>query len=159
MLTRRELCTAVGGAAVAMLPASAAPAAAQTPPAGPVVALLTPRRLFDSRTDQLRGRRKLASGESVAVTVAVEGFALSAFLNVTVTETEGAGYLVVFASDLSGERPIPSTSNINWWMSGLTLANLALTAIGGENAVAVRCDGGGRTHVVVDLYGYVPSTG
>ena len=60
------------------------------------------------------------------------------------------------AGDLTGERPIPSTSNINWSTSGVTLANMALTAVGGENAVAIHCDGGGRTHFIVDVYGYVP---
>jgi hypothetical protein len=157
MLTRRELCVAVGGAATVLLPHQ--PAGAQTPPAGPLVALLTPVRVYDSRIDPpLPGHRKLQSGESIGVSIgpAVEGFPPAVFLNVTITETEGAGYLVVYASDLTGERPIPSTSNINWWMSGMTLANLALTAVGGENTVAVRCAGGGRTHVVVDVYGYVP---
>ncbi len=129
---------------------------------GPLVTLLTPVRVYDSRVDPpLPGHRKLQSGETVGVTLSPafglqDVIAASAFLNVTITETEGAGYLVVFAPDLSGERPLPATSNINWWMSGLTLANLALTAVGGENTVAVRCDGGGRTHVVVDVYGYVP---
>ena len=158
MLSRRELCAAAGGAAAVLLPA--APAGAQSPPPGSLVTLLTPARLFDSRVDSpFPGRRKLQSGESLGVSVgpAVEGFPSAVFVNVTITETEGAGYLVVFASDLTGERPIPSTSNINWWMSGLTLANLALTAVGGENTIAVRCDGGGRTHFIVDLYGYVPS--
>jgi hypothetical protein len=158
MLTRRELCVAAGGAAVALLPNQ--PAQAQTPTAGPLVALLTPVRVFDSRVDSpFPGHRKLQSGESVGVSIgpAVGGtFPPAVFLNVTITETEGAGYLVVFASDLSGERPIPSTSNINWSTSGTTLANFALSAVGGENTVAVHCDGGGRTHVIVDVYGYVP---
>ena len=170
MLTRRELASAAGGAvaAAALLPLQTA--AAQTPPAQPapsgsLVTLVTPVRVFDSRVDSpFPGHRKLQSGESVGVFISPafggqDVIATAAFLNVTITETEGAGYLVVYASDLTGERPVPSTSNINWWMSGLTLANLALTAVGGENAVAVRCDGGGRTHVVVDVYGYVPFTG
>jgi hypothetical protein len=158
MLTRRELCVAAGGAAAALLPTH--PAAAQTPPtAGPLVALLTPVRVFDSRVDPPLSGRKLQSGGGVGVSVgpAVGGtFPPAVFLNITITETEGAGYLVVFASDLTGERPIPYTSNINWSTSGTTLANFALTAVGGENTVAVHCDGGGRTHVIVDLYGYVP---
>ena len=157
MLTRRELCVAVGGAAAVLLPQQSA--GAQTPPAGPLVALLTPVRVFDSRVDSpFPGHRKLQSGESVGVSVgpAVEGFPSAVFINVTITETEGAGYLVVFASDSTGARPIPPTSNINWSTTGVTLANLALTAVGGENTVAVHCDGGGRTHVVVDVYGYVP---
>jgi hypothetical protein len=158
MLSRRELCVAAGGAATILLPGHSA--AAQSPPAGPLVALLTPVRVYDSRVDPiLPGRRKLQSGDSVIVTVAAyEGFATAVFLNVTITETEGAGYLVLFASDPSGERPLPSTSNVNWWTSGLTLANFALSAVGAENGVVVHCDGGGRTHAVVDVYGYVPFT-
>src|SRR3954471_7117118 len=161
MLSRRELCMAAGGAAAAGL-VTHQPAAAQTPTAGPLVALLTPVRVFDSRVDSpFPGHRKLQSGESVGVFVspAVQGFPSAVFLNVTITETEGAGYLVVFASDSTGERPIPSTSNINWSTSGMTLANMALTAVGGENAISVHCDGGGRTHVIVDVYGYVPQQG
>jgi hypothetical protein len=75
---------------------------------------------------------------------------------VTVTETEGAGFLRVFASDLSGEQPVPETSNVNWSANGLTLANLALTGVGGESGVEIFCGGAGRTHVIVDLQGYVP---
>src|SRR5262249_57262792 len=68
MLTRRQLCVAAGGAAAALLPPSAA--GAQAVPAGPLVALLTPVRVFDSRRDSpLPGHRKLQSGESVGVFV------------------------------------------------------------------------------------------
>jgi len=150
MLSRREVWTTLGRAAPA-----------QMPPSGPVVALATPVRVYDSRTDPiLPGRRKLQSGDSVIVTVfGFEGFATAVFLNVTITQTEAAGYLVVFASDPSGERPLPSTSTINWSTSGVTLANFAVSAVGAENGVVVHCDGGGRTHVVVDVYGYVPFTG
>jgi len=52
--------------------------------------------------------------------------------------------------------PLPETSNINWWTSGLTLANLTLSTVGGENALEVHCEGNGRTHVIVDVQGYVP---
>jgi hypothetical protein len=160
MLSRREVCTALGGAAAVLLPGQ--PASAQTPPAGPLVALLAPVRVYDSRVDDiLPGRRKLQSGDTVVVTVspAYQGQAAAVFVNVTVTQTEGAGYLVVFAADFSGERPIPPTSNINWSTTGQTVANFALTAVGAENGVFVHCDGGGRTHVVVDVYGYVAFTG
>ncbi len=74
----------------------------------------------------------------------------------TVTGTENAGFLTVFPSDLSGTRPIPATSNVNWWGSGLTLANSTLTAVGGETYIVIRCSGSGGTHVIVDLQGYIP---
>ena len=126
---------------------------------GPLVPLSIPVRVFDSRVESpLPGHRKFDS-ETVHVNISHPGisdFAAAVLLNVTITETEGAGYLVVYASDFSGDSPEPATSNINWWTSGLTLANLAFTLVGAESGVAVRCGGGGRTHVVLDLCGYVP---
>ena len=38
----------------------------------------------------------------------------------------------------------------------MTLANLALSTVGGENSIAVYCLGLGRSHVIVDIEGYVP---
>jgi hypothetical protein len=131
-----------------------------TPP-GPLVVLFEPFRAYDSRTDAVPlGGAKLRSGESVAVTIPVGqeegGFVVAVFVNCTVTDTEGSGYLVVRGSDLSGERPLPRTSNVNWSTSGQTLANLTLCTLGGENAIEVHAGGNGRTHVVVDVQGYVP---
>ncbi len=150
--------------AVALAPAAASRAAvAPAPIGGQLVTLLSPIRVFDSRNDAVPlGRRKLRSGESVAVTVSSafadtpSGFALSVFVNCTVTQTEGSGYLVIRGSDLSGEVPLPKTSNINWSAPNQTLANLVLSTVGGESALEVHCDGGGATHVIVDVLGYVP---
>ena len=55
MLSRRELCVAAGGAAAVLLPAR--PAGAQIPASGPLVTLLTPARLFDSRVDPLHAKK------------------------------------------------------------------------------------------------------
>lgn len=158
-LSRRRL-LAAGGIAAA-LPFAPSPGRAQTPPlGGELITLRSPVRVYDSRSDLVPlGGAKLQSGHSVAVTVSsafLGEFALSVFMNVTVTQTEGSGFLVVRGSDLSGEEPLPPTSNVNWWTGGLTLANLVLTTVGGENAVEVHCDGGGRTHLVCDVQGYVP---
>jgi hypothetical protein len=147
------------GGAVAMSPlVLAKPAAADS--TGPLVVLTTPVRLYDSRTDAVPlGGAKLASGNSVNVTAAgfgASGFLVAAFINLTVTQTEGFGFLRVNGSDLSGERPVPKTSNVNWSATNQTLANLALTTVGGENGIEVFCGGNGRTHVVVDIMGYMP---
>ena len=83
-------------------------------------------------------------------------FLMAAFLNVTITETEGSGFLRVSGTDSSGERPIPVTSNVNWSQNGQTLANLVLTTVGSEAGVDIFAGGAGRTHVVVDVQGYVP---
>ena len=113
-------------------------------PAGPLVVYFTPIRVFDSRKPnaELSGA-KLRSGESVAVTLPAEieggGFAIAMFINLTITQTEGSGYLVIHGSDLSGERPFPETSDINWSTAGQTLANLVLPRTGGgQNAIEVH---------------------
>jgi hypothetical protein len=153
------------GSALALAPTAAGltrPATATTSDGG-LVALRTPVRVFDSRivAAPLNGQ-KLRSGQSTAVTVSAafgdipSGFANLVFVNCTVTQTEGSGYLVVRGSDLTGELPLPNTSNVNWTGPNQTVANLVLTTVGGENALEVHCDGGGATHVIVDVQGYVP---
>ena len=76
-------------------------------------------------------------------------------VDVTVTQTEGSGFLRLTGSDLSGERPEAKTSNVNWFANNQTFGNLALTTVGGENGVQVFCGGNGKTHVVVDMMGYI----
>ena len=165
-LSRRRVIGAGGTAAalaVALAP-QASPAQAQVPPGGrtgELITLVTPTRIFDSRlASPSIGGGKLAAGNAVAVTVSAGTLggssATVAFVNCTITDTEGSGYLTITASDLSGELPPPQTSNINWSTSGQTLANLVLTAVGGENAISVACGGNGRTHFIIDLQGYVP---
>jgi hypothetical protein len=158
LLSRRKMMIGVGGAvAVAPLAMVSSAAADST---GPLVVLTTPVRLYDSRTDAVPlGGAKLSSGNSVIVTAAgfgASGFLVAAYINVTVTQTEASGFLRVNGSDLSGERPVPNTSNVNWFANNQTVANLALTTVGGENGIEVFCGGGGRTHVVVDIMGYIP---
>lgn len=130
-------------------------------PARPLVAYFTPIRVFDSRASNVElGGAKLRSGQSIAVTVPGQldsgDFVIAMFINLTITQTEGSGYLVIRGSDLSGERPFPETSNINWSTTGQTLANLVFTTVGGENAIEVHAGGAGRTHFIVDVQGYVP---
>ena len=158
-ISRRWLLGA--GGAAALLPAATGRVAASSAPiAGPVATLLTPIRVFDSRGNLFPANgTKLEAGEAIAVVVSPafeSGVAMAVFANVTITQTEGSGFLVVTGSDLSGERPEAETSNINWTTDNQTLANLVLTAVGGENALSVRCEGNGRTHFIVDIQGYVP---
>ncbi len=158
-LFSRRAMVAAGGAA-ALAPISFAATARAAPSSGSLVTLLTPIRIFDSRTDDVPlGRAKLESGSTVIVTVSVPDetrFLTAAFLNVTITETEGAGFLRISGTDSSGTQPVPTTSNINWSHSGLTVANLALTTVGSEFGVDIFAGGAGRTHVIVDVQGYVP---
>lgn len=158
LLSRRAMVAAGGAAALA--PVGFATIARAAPTSGSLVTLLTPIRIFDSRIDDVPlGRAKLVSGNTVTVNVAVPDesrFLTAVFLNVTITETEGAGFLRVSGTDSSGDRPPPATSNVNWSHSGQTLANLALTSVGSESGVDIFAGGDGRTHVVVDVQGYVP---
>ncbi len=164
LLSRRKVIA--GGGVAALTPALAfAPGRANAigPFTGPLYTLAEPIRLLDSRlaSSELRGQR-LVSGAGVIATVGVSAdnsFLLAAFLNITITQTVGSGYLVVSASDSSGERPLPKTSNINWSSTNQTLANLVLTAVGSENGVAIHCAGGGSTHVIVDAQAYIPFVG
>ncbi|MEO6570227.1 MAG: hypothetical protein ABIO83_01640 [Ilumatobacteraceae bacterium] len=78
------------------------------------------------------------------------------WINITITDTSGAGFIVVRPSDATGERPLPTTSNVNWSAERQTLANLAIVTIGDETYVEVHAGGSGSTHVIIDLQGYVP---
>ena len=162
LFSRRRMIAAGGGVALSPLVLDAMPASAAQP-SGPLITLLTPVRLYDSRTTAgPLGGAKLATGGSVIVTASVpdeDRFLLAAFVNVTITQTEGAGFLVVTGADSSGERPFPEASNINWAQSGQTIANVGLTSIGSEFGIEVFAGGDGKTHLIVDLQGYVPFTG
>jgi hypothetical protein len=160
LFTRRAMVVAAGSAATLSPVGFRTGLASAAQPSGPLIILLTPLRVYDSRTDTvLLHGAKLVTGNAITVAISVPDetrFLMAAFLNVTITETEGAGFLRVSGTDSSGERPVPITSNINWSQNGQTLANLVLTSVGSESGVDVFAGGGGRTHVVVDVQGYVP---
>ena len=159
LLSRRRVLGA--GGAAALVPVMGRPTAAGAATlGGQIVTLRTAIRVYDSRTSSILGGMKLGPGDSLDVSVepAFEGnsFALAVFLNYSITETEGSGFLVLRPTDTSGEAPFPATSNINWWASGLTLGNASLVAVGSENSIEIHCRGAGRTHVIIDVQGYVP---
>lgn len=127
--------------------------------------LPTPVRVYDSRTGTgpaATGDGKIAGGSIREVSLSV-GFAAGAevepffarppadgvLLNLTVTETVGAGFLAVYSSALSTP---PGTSNINWSGSDQNLANATVSAIDGES-VNVQAGGGGSTHFIIDVLG------
>lgn len=159
LLSRRTL-IGVGGASVLAPVVAGRRVAAAGLPGGPLVTLLPPVRVFDSRVDTIPlAGQKLGPGMSVGVTVSVTedgNHPESVFVNCTVTQTEGRGHLVIRASDPTGEEPLPDTSNINWFGANQTLANLTLTAVGDENGIEVHNAGPGKAHVIIDVQGYVP---
>jgi hypothetical protein len=160
LFSRRRLITVGGTAAVAM-PLTLAARASAAAPGGQLKTLIQPVRVFDSREPtSVLGGAKFAPGDVVSVTVSAafdgDDLATAVFANITIAQTEGAGHLSVQGADSSGELPAPTTSNINWRTSGQTLANLSLSTVGSENAIDIHCAGTGRTHVIVDIQGYVP---
>ena len=71
-------------------------------------------------------------------------------LNVTVTGTQGGGYLTLFPSNVS--RPTASTLNFT---KRSTVANSAVTAVGTDGAVKIYVSA--STHVIVDVSGWFAS--
>jgi hypothetical protein len=158
---RRRMLTLASAAAVSpfALPKSAT-AVVPVPPGttGPMILLNPPVRLIDSRNGGTP--KKIKSGERLAFgflgNEADFGIA-GAFINLTVTQTVGAGFLTVRAFDgpLRPDRPVV-TSNINWSSDGQTIANSSLVPLGYENLAELICTGG-ETHFIIDVQGYLSS--
>lgn len=126
----------VGGILIGYLPAAQA-----------FVAVNPVNRVVDSRV----GGGKVSSDEERVVALGVPGFARAAVINVTITETEDAGFAAVYPAH---QPPWPGNSNINWSSDDQNLANQVLTPTDPDGRVNIRV-GGGRTHVVVDVHGYL----
>jgi hypothetical protein len=148
-----------GIGAAAVVPVVSLGDRAAAVPGAPIVVLRPPVRVFDSRTAGAPLGGKLVAGNSIAVAVGQVAepteVASAVFVNVTITDTEGRGHLVLRGSDLTGEDPLPSTSNVNWTTDAQTVANFALVPVGGENSLDVHAGGDGRTHVIIDVQGYI----
>ena len=121
-----------------------------------------PTRVFDSRWPGFGGR--LASGSStpiqvevgrnldgsVANTGLVPTGATALCFTITVADTQAGGFLAVTAHNASAYR----ASAINWTSSGQVLANSTLVKLASFPEIRVWCDGGGSTHVLIDVLGY-----
>ncbi len=114
-----------------------------------VVELITPFRLQDSRVNE-PDKYDTTAQDSLAVP-GIAGRS-GVILNVTVTETEGAGFFRI----ADGFEPVPTTSNINWYGDDQTLANMAIVMVAAPaNGIAVQGGGNGRAHLVIDVLGFV----
>lgn len=133
--------------------------------AGAFHALPVAKRVFDSRLGT--GAAKINEDATVAIDVtkdidaAASGFPVGASLalvNLTVTQTEGAGFVTLFATG----TPLAEvkTSNINWFSDGTSIANNSGVPVSAAGSITARVGGNAtdgvsvRTHVVVDLVGY-----
>lgn len=96
-----------------------------------------------------RGGARLAPNEERVVDLGVPG-ARTAVINVTVTETVGAGYVAVFRADVAW----PGNSSINWSGSNQNIANGVITPVDATGKIRIR-GGDGSTHVIIDRIGYL----
>ena len=149
VLTRRSL---LGAAPVALAGAAlvSRPSAAHAlDVSGGTLTLVEPFRLLDSRVDP---GAKYATGDTATLTVPDLSTVHGVILNVTITGTEGSGFVRVANKVV---LPAP-TSNINWSAAGQTLANLAIVrTTAGASTVTLQFAGDGKTHVVIDVIGYI----
>jgi hypothetical protein len=151
-LTRRTL---LGAAPVALAGAAVvgrAPTAQAIDVTGGTLALVAPFRLFDSR--QSGTGEKYAVGGSDEITVPDLASVHGVVLNVTITDTEGQGFVRV------ADKIVwpPPTSTINWYATGQTLANFAIVrTTAGSSKVTFQLGGttGGKLHIVLDVIGYI----
>jgi hypothetical protein len=116
------------------------------PPAQAFTPLAEITRVLDTRTTG----GKLAPNEERTISLGVPGVASAAVFNLTVTETEGAGYVAVFPAGIQW----PGNSTINWSAANQNLANGVISAIDGTGKVIIR-GGTNKTHVVIDVQGYL----
>jgi hypothetical protein len=130
---------AVGAATlVAAAPAHAVTYSQYAPwPGGPI-------RIHDSRNSQFgphtAGFRRKISGSLLNGQMAV-------CINITVTQTVGNGWLAVYP----GNASFNGTSNINWFMNGMTIANNAFVGLDpADNGFWVHTLSG-SAHVIIDL--------
>ncbi|WP_329496585.1 hypothetical protein [Kitasatospora herbaricolor] len=108
---------------------------------------IAPARLLDSRTSG--GRRPPYSSTTVPVAGAagIPAEATAATLNVTATEPDTAGHLVVHPAG----TPLPNTSNVNFTAGGTSANGVTATLGGGGVEVDNRS---GATHEIVDVTGW-----
>jgi hypothetical protein len=106
-----------------------------------------PRVLDTRQPGPLNG--KLGPNQEKVVPLGFAG-ARSAVLNLTVTETIGAGFVAVFPAGIAW----PGNSSINWSASNQNIANGVISAVDGNGAIKIR-GGSNPTHVVIDRIGFM----
>ena len=126
--------------------------------------LVTPGRVYDSRdalikhafgaSDRVVTVTTVAVGHIGAGNVVVPAGASGILCNLTVTATEGAGFLGLYSNALSSW---PGNSSINWVAKDTDIANSVTTAIDATGKIKVNIGGSGpaaQTHFVIDVVGY-----
>jgi len=122
------------------------------------VFLASPLRSYDSRTADGKlqpGQTRtigLASGKDAAGTdqIAVPVGATAAIVTLTITQTEGAGFVKLYSAALTTEPP---TSSINWSSPDQILSVSTPVAVDSQGRVKIT-GGVAATQVLIDVTGY-----
>ncbi|MFC1439183.1 hypothetical protein ABUW04_13035 [Streptacidiphilus sp. N1-10] len=121
-------------------------------PAGLDYTAYGPTRLLDTRSS----RTTLKPGADVRVKIAGSGGisakALSAVLNITVTNPTAGGYVSAYPDGAP-----TGTSNVNF-TAGQTVPNLAIASVGDDGYVALHNGSKGTIDLIVDIDGYFSRT-
>jgi choice-of-anchor C domain-containing protein len=116
---------------------------------------VNPTRVYDSREDgwpigpsdsyfvQVGGSAGIPTDDSVAAVL----------VNLTMTETDGPGYLTAWAAFTGAERP--GTSNVNVTRAGATASNMAIVEVAQGGYIEVFSLP--EAHVIVDVFGWFPA--
>ena len=70
--------------------------------------------------------------------------------NLTIADTVGSGFLSVNPGDATA----PGGSSINWFQSGMALANGLVVKLDNNRQIKVFGGGGGSTDFIIDVLGY-----
>ena len=145
IISRRRLIAATSATGLAGAALAAAPAPAMAATTG-AIELIAPFRLQDSRTMEPD-----KYGTSARDSLFVDGLAgkNGVILNVTVTETEGFGFFRI----ADAFQDPPTTSTINWYTDGQTVANMAMVKT--TSGISVQGGGAGRAHLIIDVLGFI----
>ncbi len=127
------------------------------PASTPVASLfntVTPCRLLDTRrpAGALGGPALAAFGQrpfTLTGACGVPAGAAALAANVTVTGTQGAGTLRLYAGD-----SVPGSATTISFAQGATRANNAQVKLAPDGSVGIANDAGGTVHVIVDVVGY-----
>jgi len=123
------------------------------------VLLPSPLRAYDSRTADGKlqaGQTRtigLATGKDAAGTnqIALPPNATAALVTLTITQTEGAGFVKLYSAALTSEPP---TSSINWGSPDQILSVATPVAVDDQGRVKIT-GGVSATNVIIDVVGYL----
>ena len=125
--------------------------------------LTDPYRLLDTRTTTGGHDGQVTPGSTVQVQVAGADAELpstgitAVSVNITVTNTQGGGFLTAYAD---GASTVPTASNINFGKGG-TVANADIVPVGSDGEIDIHNGEvvGSGVEVIVDVNGYYSADG